>query len=130
MFKSLQCDTILTLLAAAITEKLIVFVCGNRGVLSALVLSMIPMLRPLIWQGPLIPILPRHMYEYLQAPVPYIVGVLDLPQELEAELTNAIIVKVDATSESVKLPSGGITPLPEQSKLYPIHFISIPISLL
>jgi hypothetical protein len=31
-------------------------------------LSIIPLLRPLVWQGPLIPVLPETLYEYLQAP--------------------------------------------------------------
>jgi hypothetical protein len=31
-------------------------------------LSIVPLISPFVWQGPLIPVLPERLYEYLQAP--------------------------------------------------------------
>ena len=54
------------------------FVHKDIGVLTSLVMGIIPMLKPFVWQNPLIPILPLSMKEVLQAPVPFIVGLTDL----------------------------------------------------
>ena len=78
-------------------------------------LSIIPLLRPFVWQGPLIPILPLSLIEYLQAPVPFIVGILKLPEDIEKDLANAFILRVD--TEEVKLPENGFPLLPKLSRL-------------
>lgn len=51
--------------------------CPNIGILSAVVLSLIPLMRPFAWQSLLLPILPVQdkMLDLLEAPVPFIVGV-------------------------------------------------------
>ena len=35
---------------------------------------MVPLLYPFVWQGIYIPVLPINLHEYLDAPVPFIVG--------------------------------------------------------
>ena len=51
--------------------------CPNIGILSAVVLSIIPLMRPFAWQSLLLPILPVQdsMLDILEAPVPFILGV-------------------------------------------------------
>ena len=51
--------------------------CPNIGILSAVVLSIIPLMRPFAWQSLLPPILPVQdsMLDILEAPVPFILGV-------------------------------------------------------
>jgi hypothetical protein len=51
--------------------------CPNIGILSAVVLSLIPLMRPFAWQSLLLPILPVQdkMLDLLEAPVPFILGV-------------------------------------------------------
>ena len=51
--------------------------CPNIGILSAVVLSLIPLMRPFAWQSLLLPILPCQdkMLDLLEAPVPFILGV-------------------------------------------------------
>ncbi|GFP87241.1 denn domain-containing protein 5b [Phtheirospermum japonicum] len=66
--------SVLTLFAAALLEKQILVVCSNLGVLSAIVLSVIPLIRPYQWQSWLMPVLPNDMLDFLDAPVPYIVS--------------------------------------------------------
>ena len=51
--------------------------CPNIGILSAVVLSLVPLMRPFAWQSLLLPILPVQdkMLDLLEAPVPFILGV-------------------------------------------------------
>jgi hypothetical protein len=76
-------ENILLLFGAILLEKQIIFVSPNLGALSAVVyvlllimtlivllrLSWLPLLRPYVFQGAVIPILPVNMYEYMDAPV-------------------------------------------------------------
>lgn len=42
-----------------------------------------PLLHPLSWQSAYIPILPSTLIDFVQSPVPFIVGVVDLPSDVE-----------------------------------------------
>jgi hypothetical protein len=115
----LTLPNIITLLNAAMLERRIVFVSSNIGYLSACVLSIVPLLRPFIWQGTYVPVLPNTLREYLQAPVPYIMGVHESPHkmtEFRRSLDPATIVVLIDTNEIV-LGSGSpaasvLPPLP------------------
>ncbi|XP_022938072.1 uncharacterized protein LOC111444270 [Cucurbita moschata] len=111
---SLRLDHILSILAGALLEKQIVIVCSNLGILSASVLSIIPMIRPYQWQSLLMPVLPNDMLDFLDAPVPYIVGVKSRTSEVQSKLTNAILV--DVNKNQVKAPT--IPELPKQKELF------------
>jgi len=99
-------------------EKQIIFVSENLGFLSAVVLSFLPILRPYIFQGPFIPMLPKHMFEYLEAPVPFIIGIAALPEDeqfIKKLEETCIVVYIDQSKISepkVKMPS-----LPEPKKI-------------
>ncbi|CAH9065928.1 unnamed protein product, partial [Cuscuta europaea] len=111
---SLRLEYVLTLFAGALLEKQIVIVCSNLGVLSACVLSIIPLIRPYQWESWLMPVLPNDMLDFLDAPVPYIVGVKNKGSEVQSKLTNAIVV--DANKNQVK--SHSIPQLPQHKELY------------
>ncbi|KAL7136844.1 hypothetical protein ABFS83_10G057000 [Erythranthe nasuta] len=111
---SLRLEHVLTLFAGALLEKQILVVCSNLGILSALVLSIIPLIRPYQWQSLLMPVLPNDMLDFLDAPVPYIVGVRNKTTDVQAKLTNAILV--DANRNQVKTPT--IPQLPQHKELY------------
>ncbi|KAL1219792.1 DENN domain and WD repeat-containing protein SCD1 [Cardamine amara subsp. amara] len=111
---SLRLDNVLMILTGALLEKQIVFVCSNLGILAASVLSIIPVIRPFRWQSLLMPVLPDDMLEFLDAPVPYIVGVKNKTSEVQSKLTNVIVV--DVTKNQVKSPS--MPQLPQYRDLY------------
>ncbi|KAJ0090041.1 hypothetical protein Patl1_13571 [Pistacia atlantica] len=92
---SLRLENVLTMFAAALLEKQIIVVCSNLGILSASVLSIIPLIRPYQWQSLLMPVLPNDMLDFLDAPVPYIVGVKNKTSEVQSKLTSAILVDVN-----------------------------------
>ncbi|VVB01451.1 unnamed protein product [Arabis nemorensis] len=111
---SLRLDNVLMILAGALLEKQIVFICSNLGILAASVLSLIPVIRPFRWQSLLMPVLPDDMLEFLDAPVPYIVGVKNKTSEVQSKLTNVIVV--DVMKNQIKSPS--IPQLPQYRDLY------------
>lgn len=79
-------------------------------------LSIIPMIHPLEWQGLLVPILPQSLKETLNAPVPYICGVVDLSTSQVNQLVRnkALIVHIDV--DALRIPRG-FSELPEVTKL-------------
>ncbi|CAI0627847.1 unnamed protein product [Linum tenue] len=111
---ALRLEHVLTLFAGALLEKQIVLVCSNLGILSASVLSIIPLIRPYQWQSLLMPILPDDMLDFLDAPVPYIVGVKNKTIEVQSKLTNTVVV--DINRNQVKSP--GIPQLPKHRELF------------
>ncbi|KAL2344935.1 hypothetical protein Fmac_006220 [Flemingia macrophylla] len=93
----------------------------NSGVLSSTVLSLIPMIRPFQWQSLLLPVLPGRMIDFLDAPVPYIVGIQHKPDDMNMKTTNLVLV--NAQKDQVTM-----CPLPKLpqhkelvSQLTPIH---------
>ena len=74
-------EDVVRLYSAAMLEKQIVVVCSNLGLLSACALGIVALVAPLRWQGLLIPVLPTSMSMYLEAPVPYIMGLPRMPRE-------------------------------------------------
>ncbi|XP_042509059.1 uncharacterized protein LOC122084685 isoform X2 [Macadamia integrifolia] len=117
----LSLESVLALLSGVLLEKQVVVVCPNLGVLSATVLSLIPMIRPFEWQSLLLPVLPRKMLEFLDAPVPFIVGIQHKPAELKMKTSN--LVHVNIFKDQVKMCY--LPPLPRHrelvSELGPIH---------
>ncbi|OMO86723.1 hypothetical protein COLO4_20955 [Corchorus olitorius] len=90
----LSLDSILAVVAGVLLEKQIVVICPNLGVLSAVVLSLVPLIRPFRWQSLLLPVLPTRMLDFLDAPVPFIVGVQQKPSDLKLKTSNLVQVNV------------------------------------
>ncbi|KAG2713742.1 hypothetical protein I3760_04G189500 [Carya illinoinensis] len=117
----LSLESVLTLVAGVLLEKQVVVVCPNLGVLSAIVLSFIPMIRPFQWQSLLLPVLPGRMLDFLDAPVPYIVGVQHIHTDLKMKTSN--LVHVNVLNDQVKTCYLPILPRHKElvSQLGPIH---------
>ncbi|CAL0326845.1 unnamed protein product [Lupinus luteus] len=117
----LSLESVLALVAGVLLEKQVVVVCPNLGVLSATVLSLVPMIRPFQWQSLLLPVLPRKMIDFLDAPVPYIVGIPHKPEDLNMKTSNLVLV--DVLKNQVKMCH--LPKLPQYrelvSQLGPIH---------
>ncbi|CAI7798978.1 unnamed protein product [Closterium sp. NIES-53] len=113
--RALSLDNILTVLAAVLLERQIVFVCPNLSVLSAVVLSLIPMIRPFSWQSVLLPILPSQLLTFLDAPVPFLVGMQYKTVELKDRASN--LIQVNIPKDKVKVPTY-LPRLPDEVDLY------------
>ncbi|CAL5199188.1 unnamed protein product [Lathyrus oleraceus] len=110
---TLRLENVLTFLAGVLLEKQIIVACSNLGVLSASVLSVIPLIQPYRWQSLLMTVLPNDMLDFLDAPVPYIVGIKNKISEVQSKFTNVIVV--DADRNQVKSPT--LPQLPRQKEL-------------
>ncbi|KAB1208648.1 DENN domain-containing protein 5B [Morella rubra] len=117
----LSLESVLALVAGVLLEKQVVVVCPNLGVLSAIVLSLIPMIRPFQWQSLLLPVLPGRMLDFLDAPVPYIVGIQHKPTDLKMKPSN--LVHVNVLKDQVKIYNLPTLPRHKElvSELGPIH---------
>lgn len=117
----LSLESVLAFFTGVLLEKQVVVVCPNLGVLSAIVLSVIPMIRPFEWQSLFLPILPERMLDFLDAPVPFIVGVQHKPSDRKMKASN--LVHVNVVKDQVK--ARYIPTLPRYkelvSELRPIH---------
>ncbi|CAL8461897.1 g1428 [Coccomyxa elongata] len=107
--RSLSLENILTFLTAALLERQMAVFCPNIGVLSASVLSLIPLMRPFAWQSLLLPVLPVQdkMLDLLEAPVPFILGIRYKTAEVAARCKSLMRVNIykDRLKNAVHLPA-------------------------
>lgn len=75
LFGSLSVDNILLVFSFLMNEHKVCFASGNISLLTPVQETFLALLFPLVWQGAYIPILPSHMLDILEAPVPLIVGI-------------------------------------------------------
>ncbi|KAJ8749096.1 hypothetical protein K2173_013703 [Erythroxylum novogranatense] len=117
----LSLESVLALIAGTLLEKQVAVVYPNLGVLSAIVLSVLPMIRPFQWQSLFLPILPTTMLDFLDAPVPYIVGIQHKPADLKLRTFN--LVHINVQKDQVK--SSHLPTLPRYKELVrelgPVH---------
>ena len=76
-------------------------------------LAIPPLIRPFVYQSVIITTLPKKMYSFLEAPVPFIVGVTSLPADIPSD-----IIVIDISKRSLK-SLNQIPPLPNLPQLYP-----------
>ena len=80
---AMSLENVLLVLFSMLTEMQVVVVCKDLQLLSATVLALPSLLRPLEWAGPLIVTLPAKHMGYLESPVPFLSGVEELPYGFE-----------------------------------------------
>ncbi|KAJ3413960.1 hypothetical protein HDV05_007249 [Chytridiales sp. JEL 0842] len=99
LFRSLSPTNVLTLFELALAERKIIFLSSHISMLTLAAETLCLILYPLSWQHILIPVLPARLLSYLQAPMPYIVGVqrdyFGKEQEEEWRPTDATLVDLD-----------------------------------
>ncbi|KAG2323605.1 hypothetical protein Bca4012_059085 [Brassica carinata] len=117
----LSLETIMSLLTGVLLEKQIVIICPNLGVLSAIVLSLVPMIRPFQWQSLLLPVLPGRMFDFLEAPVPFLVGIHSKPTDWKVKTSNLILINI--INNQVKICNMPALPQRRElmAQLTPIH---------
>jgi len=109
-------DELINILRALMLEFSILVVCKNLGVLSSVVLSFIPLIRPFVWEGPFIPILPRRLSVCVEAPVPYIIGIDKLSKKQRRNLGETTLF-IDLDNEVFSLPKTKLDELPNEREL-------------
>ncbi|GJP81858.1 hypothetical protein CLOP_g11976 [Closterium sp. NIES-67] len=112
--RCLSLDNVLLVLAAVLLEKQLVVICPNMSLLSSAVLAIVPLIRPFIWQSALLPVLPSQLLPFLDAPVPFVVG-LQAPMACVRERTSSLVI-VNLAKNKVSLPCD-LPLLPEHQDL-------------
>lgn len=75
LIRAFSPDKLVLLLTAALTETKVVFVGQAPGRVAACVMALTAAIAPFSWQGALMPLVPPSARDYLQAPVPALLGV-------------------------------------------------------
>jgi len=114
-FYQLSFKTLTMLLSAILLERRVLVYCKNLRFLSALVLSLPPLLRPFMYQSVMIPMLPQSLPNLLEAPVPYVIGVTQMPENVNIP-DDVIVFNVQKDSYKSSTP---IPMLPKFKELYP-----------
>lgn len=90
-FQCLSAASIVSLIECAMAERKILFVSKHLGLLNMAAESLITLMYPFTWEYTYIPVLPEQLHGYLQAPVPYIVGIHGRPEEVPDDVTFVIL---------------------------------------
>lgn len=75
LFMMLSVDKLITVFCALCCEFPVCVVSENISLLTPVCEALLSFLFPFTWQGAYIPVLPDHMTEILDAPVPYLIGI-------------------------------------------------------
>lgn len=107
-------DCMLQVLAAILTERRIIFSSKNLGRLSCCVEAANTLIYPMVWQHLFIPVLPMQLIDYLQAPMPFLIGVPDpvLKTVRTSDLVEVVIINID--DNTVKTPFDDLAQMPQE----------------
>lgn len=112
LFNVLPVSTITQLIAALLLEFKVVVVSPCKRLLSAVILSLIPLIRPFVYGAPILPILPLVLLKYLEASGPALVGLTREPSVQSSEGFFVVNLNTGAIQCTKPLPN-----LPDNSKM-------------
>lgn len=109
----LSLETMLTAATAALLERRMVVAHPNLGELSAIVFALTSaMLKPLTHRSLVLPIVPDTMYDLLEAPVPFVLGVRYKTPETRSALKQPGVVRLNAYKDAIKVSGANDASLP------------------
>lgn len=79
LFSSMTIDNVMMVLGCAMREMHVVVETEDLQLLSGVIWSVVCLLHPLKWANPLIVTVPNTLYEFLDSPIPPLLGVEKLP---------------------------------------------------
>ncbi|CAK1554188.1 unnamed protein product [Leptosia nina] len=103
-FSALDSKCMIGLWAAMLHERRIALVASKPSRLSACVQAANALLFPMSWQHIFIPILPKHLVDYLLAPMPFLIGVPRSVLEAVRMSDLGEVVILDIDSNELKTP--------------------------
>ena len=95
LLQSLSLDSFMFILQSILLERKVVIIGRTIGVLSTVLISIMSFIRPLSWQSMFVPVLPPKLHHFLDAPVPFIVGVAGIDEGWKAKMQDAIFVYLE-----------------------------------
>lgn len=76
LFSRISSEVIVKCLNLLLLETSLIIVGEDLGLVSAIGTALISLLAPFQWDGVFIPLLPSSLHDFLQSPVPLVVGVV------------------------------------------------------
>ena len=70
----LPIETVVWVISLLLTEAKVIVVGNEYGMVSCAVMGLLGLLRPFIWVNPVIPMLPSKLMDFIESPVPVLVG--------------------------------------------------------
>eukprot|EP00123_Amoebidium_parasiticum_P017482 comp23868_c0_seq1/m.41816 comp23868_c0_seq1/g.41816 ORF comp23868_c0_seq1/g.41816 comp23868_c0_seq1/m.41816 type:complete len:1378 (-) comp23868_c0_seq1:289-4422(-) len=118
LFHALDLPNIATLLCLILTEAKILIQSRHYALLTPIAESLTSLLFPLRWQHIYVPLCPANLLDFLQAPMPFIIGVRTGTVDYSALPTDVYLVDIDNNRiQKKKDPhSTAVPPLPAQSQ--------------
>ncbi|KAL4717684.1 hypothetical protein ACJJTC_000833 [Scirpophaga incertulas] len=111
-FSAMDSSCMIGLWVSLLHERRVAIVASKPSRLSACVQAANATLFPMSWQHIFIPILPKHLVDYLLAPMPFLIGVPRSVMETVrlSEIGDVVILDVDANN--LKTPFNDLDDLP------------------
>lgn len=93
-YNAVSIDNMITLFASALNERHIVVTSKKLDKLTGCVQAINNLLYPMHWQHIFIPVLPSDLSAYLQAPMPFMIGVIE-PMFRKLKLEDVVLLMAD-----------------------------------
>eukprot|EP00026_Physarum_polycephalum_P003351 Phypoly_transcript_03361.p1 GENE.Phypoly_transcript_03361~~Phypoly_transcript_03361.p1 ORF type:complete len:700 (+),score=107.38 Phypoly_transcript_03361:131-2230(+) len=116
VFDKVAVEDILLMFSFIMQEQSVLVVCKQPGVLSAVIITLVSLLKPFYWQCAIVPILPKKLMSAIDSPVPFFMGSCILPPV--DTLWQHDFLLVDLDQHNIIKPSRAVPPLPGYQKLY------------
>lgn len=113
-FNAIDAHNMMVVFASMLHERRIMMTSKKLSRLSACVQAANLLIYPMQWQHIFIPVLPKHLLDYLSAPMPFLIGVpsVTMMQVKHHELGDVVIL--DADNNRVKTPFNDLGMLPTE----------------
>ena len=112
-FNAVGLDTMFEIFASMLHERRIIVTSSKLHRLSACVQAANSIMYPMFWQHIFIPILPRQLIPYLQAPMPFLIGVpAPMMSHVRMEELGEVVI-LDADANRVVSPFQDLLGLPD-----------------
>lgn len=127
LFRSLTIPNIVTVIEYLLAEFRIILVSTHVSMLKLASNALLSLIWPLEWSGIYIPVLPTRLMEFLDAPIPYICGVvkrndnLNLPQDNDFVMVDLDANEIHATAHPPQLPKQ------QRRKLLSMLYLTAPL---
>ncbi|XP_035224223.1 DENN domain-containing protein 1A-like isoform X2 [Stegodyphus dumicola] len=113
-FNAIDAHNMMVIFASMLHERRILVTSKKLSRLSACVQAANTLIYPMHWQHIFIPMLPKHLIDYLSAPMPFLIGVpsVTMMQFRQSELSE--VVMLDADNNRVRTPFKDLETLPPE----------------
>ncbi|KAF8797059.1 DENN domain-containing protein 1B [Argiope bruennichi] len=111
-FNAIDAQNMMIIFASMLHERRILVTSKKLSRLSACVQAANSLIYPMHWQHIFIPVLPKHLIDYLSAPMPFLIGVPSITMEKFRQSELGDVVVLDADNNRVKTPYQDLETLP------------------